>query len=232
MFRALVSVLIVALAVLAATAPALADYRAGQAAYKKEDFQAARKIFLAAAEKGDDRAMMSLGVMAARGEGAERDINKAAEWFERAAKAGNIHAAFDLARMRYRGVGGPRDFDAAVRWFEFAANKGHYSAMNALTLILGTGARLDFTKALKYARMGAKYGYAPTQFQLGLMYYHGEGLEKNIEDAYFWIFLAAKESEPYAISSLAKLRTEMTKAEIQAVEKRAEAWQPARWKSN
>ena len=46
--------------------------------------------------------------------------------------------------------------------------------------------RGDYTTALKELRPLAEQGYASAQYNLGVMYYHGEGLAQDYEQAVYW----------------------------------------------
>eukprot|EP01080_Neovahlkampfia_damariscottae_P000061 gene61-4310_t len=48
----------------------------------------------------------------------------------------------------------------------------------------------------------AKMGFAPSQNALGILYLKGEGTEKNINAASFWLSKAAEQNEKNAIQNL------------------------------
>ena len=98
--------------------PALADFETAETAYRAKDFETARREYTRAAEAGDVRALRALGILAARGEGVEKDLSAAAVWFRKAADAGHAPAMHDLARLLYTGAGVSQDVPAAVALFE------------------------------------------------------------------------------------------------------------------
>lgn len=74
----------------------------------------------------------------------------------------------------------------------------------------GMSAAADFEKGLKAAQSGdmktalkewaplAAKGHAQAQFNLGVMYHTGKGVEKDLGEAYSWFLLAAEQGLPQA----------------------------------
>ena len=58
------------------------------------------------------------------------------------------------------------------------------------------------------------------------MYYLGEGVDKDLVNAYKWATLAADQGLDPAIQALAILRQEMTVAQIEKAKKLAKEWVP------
>ena len=56
---------------------------------------------------------------------------------------------------------------------------------------------------MAFYRLAAKQGYAPAQYNLGIMYDKGEGVPQNYEEAMKWFHLAAKQGNPEAQKVLA-----------------------------
>jgi TPR repeat protein len=61
---------------------------------------------------------------------------------------------------------------------------------------------LGRTSALGHIRKEAEIGHSGAQFCLGLMYYLGEGIQKDQEKALLWIKRAAEKELPEALFSL------------------------------
>jgi TPR repeat protein len=98
----------------------LARYRAGLAAYYKQDHAAALEAWRPMAEKGSSAAQLFLGFMHARGQGVTQDDRAAAEWYRRAAEQDNMLAQIRLAVMYRRGQGVSQDPVAAHLWASLA----------------------------------------------------------------------------------------------------------------
>ncbi len=82
------------------------------------------KLFSAAAEKGNIKAMHNLAIAYAEGLGTQKDEAKAAHWFQRAAERGYVDSAFDLAVLYERGLGVKQSLNDALRWYSIAAMAG------------------------------------------------------------------------------------------------------------
>src|SRR6187200_2009149 len=74
-------------------------------AQKRGDYETARKEFQALADKGDDKAMINLGVMHHTGEGAKQDYDKAMDWYLKAYSKRNGDALNNIGVMYRDGLG-------------------------------------------------------------------------------------------------------------------------------
>ena len=70
-----------------------------------------------AAEQGDAKAQVDLGVMYANGDGVPENDAEAVKWFRKAADQGDAKAQFDLGVMYANGDGVPENDAEAVKWF-------------------------------------------------------------------------------------------------------------------
>lgn len=55
--------------------------------------------------------------------------------------------------------------------------------------------RPDFRRAVFFFSRAANNGYAPAQVKLGLLYWRGEGVEKNLRVAHKWLYLAQEPAD-------------------------------------
>jgi TPR repeat protein len=99
----------------------LARYRAGLAAYYKQDHAAALSAWRPMAEKGSSAAQLFLGFMYANGQGVTQDDGVAVEWYRKAAEQDNMLAQIRLAMMYRRGRGAGQDPIATHLWASLAA---------------------------------------------------------------------------------------------------------------
>ena len=109
-------ILLIALTVLAAFQPALAE---------TQDVEETRKK----AERGHDRAQYKLGVMYATGEGVPEDHREAVKWFRKAAEQGVSEAQYNLGLMYSLGKGVLEDYVKAYAWTILASAQGHESTI-------------------------------------------------------------------------------------------------------
>jgi Caspase domain/Sel1 repeat len=96
-----------------------------------------------AAEKGDRRAQMDLGLLYAKGIGMEKDYAAALQWFQRAADQGGPRAQFYIGLMHERGYGVPRSYTTALEWYRRAADKNFAPAQIAVARFYGNGLGLE-----------------------------------------------------------------------------------------
>jgi TPR repeat protein len=116
----------------------LAQYRAGLAAYRKQDYVAALKEWRLIGESGSSAAQLFLGFIYANGQGVARDTAAAADWYRRAAEQGNMLAQLRLGILYHRGEGVPQDPAKAHLWASLAArDRKHLGGVaNALREVL------------------------------------------------------------------------------------------------
>src|SRR3954468_19053035 len=81
------------------------DVKEALDAQQRGDYETARKQFQALADKGDDKAMMELGLMYHTGEGAKQDYDKAMDWYLKAYSKQNGNALNNLGVMYRDGLG-------------------------------------------------------------------------------------------------------------------------------
>ncbi len=118
---------------------ATADFAAGVAAFKQQDFDTAFREFHAPALRDDARALNFLGIMHAEGWGTSRDDYKAAALFSKAALLGYPDAIANLGRMHALGRGGPQDYKAAIAAYRAAAKSGFQPAIIRMAEIYEKG---------------------------------------------------------------------------------------------
>ena len=105
----------------------------------KPDYSEAAKWFRKAAELGEGRSQLALGMLCWTGRGVPTDPAQAVHWWRKAADAGNP-AAMRLLGMAYnRGVGVERSLEEALRWIRRAADAGDAEAQAALGRICYEG---------------------------------------------------------------------------------------------
>ena len=104
--------------------------------------------------------------------------------------------------------------------------KKFISALAVVVALSGTAHAQDFQKGLAAAQAGdyatalqewrplAEQGHAFTQYNLGLMYYNGEGVLLDFVYAHMWANIAAFNGNDDGIETRDRLTKEMTSADI------------------
>jgi len=116
-------------------------------AFLSEDWNAAYRLCLPLAERGDVEAQYNLGAMYDAGQGVAKDASQAAYWWRKAAEQGDAQAQYNLGMMYLLGMGAPKDYAAAYKWIGLAVAHGDDGAQGVLDLLRQSMSRDDVTKA-------------------------------------------------------------------------------------
>ncbi len=167
----------------------------------------ARKWYMRAADLEYYPAMYLCGLIFRSGYGGERNMTKAMAYFTKAAEAGYAPAQYTLGQLYYDGEDGvPQDKARAGAWLLQAAQNDYPDALFAVARMydLGEGgAKVDPEKALHYYREAAAKGQPDAQNALGLSFYAGNGVPKDLPAARQWFEKAAVQADVDAMFNLA-----------------------------
>ncbi len=152
--------IVLVLSIICLTAPAWADFKAGEKSYQRGDYATALREWQPLATKGHAVAQYNLGLLYANGQGVPKDDAQARLWYEKAAVQGHADAQVNLGRLYDYGRGGPQDFRMAVRWYRRAADQGNSLAQTRLGLLYerGDGVTKDYVQAYMWYKLGAANG--------------------------------------------------------------------------
>ncbi|MCE5294554.1 MAG: F-box/SEL1-like repeat protein [Chlamydiales bacterium] len=173
------------------------------------------------AELGYTRAQNRLGVLYEEGNIVPQDLEEAAKWYRKAAELGNIDAQVNLAALLlysqpqeslkwalpaakkglaraqnlvgvlYYEVLDVRNEIEAHYWFERAAQQGEKIAERNLGHLYRD--KKDYCSAFHWLFKAAIQQDAEAQNSVGLLFYYGQGIYKDLEDAAKWFLLAAEQ---------------------------------------
>jgi uncharacterized protein len=132
------------------------------------------------------------------------DHSKAVPYFLTGAAAGDTLSMVQLAVMYTRGDGVAQNFSNAAQWLQQAAQRGDLVAayQRGLLYYRGQGLPQSHIEAVALYTRAALGGYAPAQAALGVCYATGDGVAKNLNQAIYWLTLAAP-TDTYAAAELA-----------------------------
>lgn len=186
---------------------------------KKPDYERAAKWFRRAAEQGHANAQCKLGVLYKYGVGVERSTEQAREWLRLAVEQGHTAAFKELSTLndtskldenvkwlhiapeREETAAQPRQAPekpavlttgqiiAAAEWgdadaqFKLASKYQHGQG----------GIPQSLAKAVAWYCKAAEQGHAGAQYNLGLLYRNGKGVEQSFEQAAKWLRRAAEQ---------------------------------------
>lgn len=88
---------------------------------------------------------------------------------------------------------------------------------------LGFG-KSNYTVAASLFERAAHFGYTPAQIKIAVLYWRGEGVSKNLQKAYFWLYIASKSDDNNAKSYMGRLASEVSSEEVAIAIQNAEKW--------
>lgn len=127
----------------------------------------------------------------------------AAANFRTAAEQGHAESQYLLSTLYDAGEGVPRSHTAAALWERKAAEQGHAYAQANLSFRHYEAE--EFAEAFEWCQRAAHSQLPWAQFNVGLMYRRGEGVEQNDAEAARWYRLAADQDFAEAEGKLADL---------------------------
>jgi TPR repeat protein len=146
----------------------------------QRDVQKGLRCMQAAASRGHVVAMFNLGTMYSEGTETDQNTRAAIMWYQKAAEKREPRAAYNLGLMFANGTGVAKNMATAVEWFKKAAE------MNYENNAFGTDA-----KAVEWYKKVAEKVNARAAQMVGQIFFNGDGIPKNREEAAKWFRRAA-----------------------------------------
>jgi len=137
------------------------------------------ELYRDAADRGDVRAMVSLGLISETGDGAPRDLQLAYSLYERAAEGGSPDGAVNLAVALVQGVGIERDLERAAKLLQTASEAGSPTATYNLGVLAQDGLTGDAGSALELFKRAAELGEPRGYVAAAILLDEGRGVEKD-----------------------------------------------------
>ena len=168
-----------------------------------------------AAKNGEADALTRLGAMYWLGSGVSQDYQEALHWYSRAANRGYAKAEYLLGAMYLKGQGVPPGYPQAMFWLRKAGEQSDSDAEYRMGLIYYYGA-----------------GVTSDVVENGKAYFYGDGIRSDIDEAYFWLSLAAmKSTSENSVEPARNLRDEIAAklkpARAQEIQQRVDQWAAA-----
>ncbi len=147
-----------------------------------------------------------------------KKYTEAMQWYIAASGKGHAAAMFHIGAMYYNGEGVEKNYAESIKWYEKAAEKGHIEAKSLLQLLREQGRQLakingaeeneqgnrlskenNFTDALISYKKAAEKGSALGTTNVGIIYFKGQGVVKDVVEAEKWFQRAAVMGEDSAL---------------------------------
>ncbi len=145
--------LMIAAALLCLSGAVVAEpFEDGLAAYKRQDYLTALRLWRPLADHGNAAAQNNLGRMYYAGQGVPQDYAEAVKWYRKAANQGFAPGQQDLGIMYNRGQGVPQDYVQAHQWLNLAATTGDPLAVQNRDSVATKMTPAQIAEAQKLAR--------------------------------------------------------------------------------
>lgn len=184
-----------------------------------------------AALNGDPAAAFEIGERYLAGNGVTANTQEAIKWFERAMAKGSAAAAFRLGMAYEKGQGVQRDRGRARTNYATAAESGHLKAMHNLAVMIvedsGPGGKPDYTNAIPWFRRAADRGLRDSQYNLGVLYARGLGVQANLAESYRWFSLAANQGDTDAAKKRDDVAKRLDQQTLVAAQLAVQTWAAA-----
>ncbi|MCX5831033.1 MAG: tetratricopeptide repeat protein [Deltaproteobacteria bacterium] len=192
------------------------NYQKGMKHYKPDDVAAAVSELKPLAEQGNAEAQFNLGSLYYQGWGVPQDYREAAKWLRKAAEQSHGFAQATLGTIYAEGIQGviDKDYPQALMWFILAAAQGDMEAREfrdtlavkmtpkqiteAQKLAREFKPQSAYAKSLRELKALAEQGDAASQFNVGLIYYSGQGVSRDYLEALNWFSKAALQGHTIA----------------------------------
>lgn len=186
---------------------------------EKADYWTLKSIELqtALANAGDAEAQYKLGEIYSALSWEGRDYDIGVQWYTKAAEQNHVNALYELAEAYEIGVGVEQNSAAiAVNLYTQAERAGHARAAEKrndliqkvqgwMALAQTSFQAQDFKTAFDNYLNAATYNVPDALYAVGILYFHGNGTEKNLDNAMLYLQKAAAQNHPSAMLDLGKI---------------------------
>ncbi|MEW9922277.1 caspase family protein [Marimonas sp. MJW-29] len=187
------------------------------------DAEGAIRLYRVAAERGDLRAMVSLGLMTEAGHGVPENKVAALRLYNRAARLGSPDAMINLAVVLFEGAGVEKDEERAVQLLKDAADLGSARATFNLGVLARDGIVGEPSDALKYFRRAIKAGYPRAYVASANLLDEGQIAPRDPGAAANMLLRGVAEDNGLAMELLTEKTSGWSRETISAVQERLKA---------
>lgn len=200
--------------------PEVPHYKAllARALVASGDIDGAVRNFQAAAEGGDLRAMVSLGLLSQNGTGLPKDLKAAIGWYEKAAAGGSPDGAINLAVALIGGKGVPKDVPRAIALLQKASAQGSGIATFNLGQVTDSGLTGTPADAIALFRKSTEQGYYGGHLAAAKLLDEGRGVSRDPAGAAGELLAAVMIDAGEAIAQLTDRSMDWAPETIKAVQ--------------
>ena len=165
-------------------------------AYKNKEFGLLNSLVHDGINQNNACAQYYLGLMHHKGNGIDKNYDEAVKWYEKSKEQGFSRAWHALSDMYGKGDGVPYDFQKSIS-LASGALSGQNPPNIPVKVTVYESNKPSKETLERYAGLAIK-GNAIAQYNLGEMYYHGEGVHQDYKQAVKWFTKAAKQGHAKA----------------------------------
>jgi TPR repeat protein len=209
----------------AAAAPQLPHYTAllARATIATGDLERAVTLYQDAADRGDLRAMVSLGLLMEQGQGLPQNQTEALRLYQKAANGGSPDGMINLAYALFNGAGVQPDPDRAIALFRAAADLGSPIATFNLGVLTQDGVTGEPAEALALFRKAAQAGEMRGYVAGAILLDEGRGVPRDPRAAANMLLRGAAEDGGQSIAELTQKTGDWSRETIMAVQEKLRA---------
>lgn len=148
----------------------------------QQDEQMAFSLADASAKQGDPFGEYLLGLYYANGIGVDKNNKAAAKWYKLSADQGNAMSKADYGWLLIFGDNIPHDYERGCALLKEAYDEGVDTAAPCIARFYLD--RDDTKNAAKWCRLAGETGDAKGWVMLGVLYENGDGVRKNLREAF------------------------------------------------
>ena len=150
---------------------------------------------------------------------AKNDEKGSLKYLKASSDAGFVPAMCSYAFYLRQGELVEKNLEEAVRLYKVASDAGYLPAMfNYVYTYNLFDNSITLEEQFKLYKKSADLGFPLSQTTVGAYYYNGWGVKANIEEAYKWNFIAAKQGEKQAKINLQNIGVNLSKEQRDALE--------------
>ena len=149
----------------------------------------------------------------------KNDEKGSLKYLKASSDAGFVPAMCSYAFYLRQGELVEKNLEEAVRLYKVASDAGYLPAMfNYVYTYKLFDNSITLEEEFKLYKKSADLGFPLSQTTVGAYYYNGWGVKANIEEAYKWNFIAAKQGENQAKINLQNIGVNLSKEQRDALE--------------
>jgi TPR repeat protein len=176
------------------------------------------EYFRRSAELGFGPAQVVLGYFYETGLNTTADPGEAFELYKKAAQQGDPLAQWLAGRMIYLGEV-PRDLNEAANWLEKSSSQNNPFAQHLLGKIAFERGHYD--RSAELFRKAAEQGLPHAQLQLALQLRDGQGVTRDVFEAYVWMLTAYDGGQRSIAPNLQALEAELSSTQLEQAKSKA-----------